>query len=85
MDSLDTRLQLLARNDGESVINDIAVAPYSPNLSETQHLEAKGFFPLDTDLGDVGLASGLRIFVKRTDYKRPSKQLAMKGDIERLS
>ena len=60
-----TRLELRCRTDGEALISDIKAAPVIPGSPETDLLFSQGFQPLWVDLGDVGLASGLQLWVKQ--------------------
>jgi hypothetical protein len=61
-----TALELWVRHDGPTLIGDVAVAPYAPRASpRCKELQRGGYEPLGVDLGTLGLAAGLQLWVRR--------------------
>ena len=71
-----TKLELRgSKKPTEEVIVDMTAAPWIPGSPETDRLIDRGFQPMFVDLGDLRLAAGMQLWVKRDS--RPQDAAAM--------
>lgn len=75
-----TELEFRGRRDGPRIIVDLRVAPRVPGSSDTSALEEAGYECLGIDLGEVGLATGLQVWVKYIGVEKDP--LSVAGDVE---